>query len=66
MKAPPAALIGREDELSRVAEALDLDRPVVVVGEAGIGKTTLIRAAAERGGRRVLEGGGFAILAEMT
>lgn len=45
-----------------VADAIRGDRPVVVIGEAGIGKTTLVRAAAAAAGRTLREGGGFATL----
>lgn len=56
-------IVGREPELAQVAELLRGDRPVAVVGEAGIGKTTLIRAAAAAAGRPLREGGSFATLA---
>ncbi|HEX5589681.1 MAG TPA: LuxR C-terminal-related transcriptional regulator [Candidatus Limnocylindrales bacterium] len=57
-----AGLIGRATELDEVVRALRHDRPVVVAGEAGIGKTTLVRAAAAVAGRQLHEGGGFATL----
>ena len=56
-------LIGRDDALAAVAAAIRADRPVVVVGEAGIGKTALVRAAVAAAGRPLHEGGGFATLA---
>lgn len=56
------SLIGRTGALAEVAAAIRAARPVAVVGEAGIGKTTLVRAAARCAGRRVREGGGFATL----
>jgi DNA-binding CsgD family transcriptional regulator len=59
------ALVGREAELQRVVDLLRRDRPVAVIGEAGIGKTTLVRAAAKTAGRVLYEGGGFATLAWM-
>lgn len=57
------ALIGREAELARLASALADDRWLVILGEAGIGKTSLVRAAVRLAGRPVYEGGGFATLA---
>lgn len=59
---PAAGLIGRDAECALVAAALAADRPVWVVGEPGIGKTTLVRAVAGRSGRRLHEGSGFATL----
>ncbi|HJQ04451.1 MAG TPA: LuxR C-terminal-related transcriptional regulator [Nocardioides sp.] len=58
-------LVGRTTELHRLREALSRDHPVAVVGEAGIGKTTLLRAAAERTGRPVREGGALSTLSWM-
>jgi len=58
------AMVGRETERSSVAASIELDRPVAVVGEAGIGKTSLVRAAAASSGRRLYEGGGFATLSD--
>ena len=70
MSAAPASsdpraddLLGRASELARVVELLESDRPVLLVGEAGVGKTTLARAALRAAGRRSFEGGGFASLA---
>ena len=57
-------LVGREAELEQLVLALAADRPIAVLGEAGIGKTALVRAAAEAAGRPLHEGGGFATLAE--
>src|SRR5258706_16015978 len=56
-------IYGRDAELARLAEALATERPVAVVGEAGVGKTTLIRAAAERAGLELREGGALETLA---
>jgi DNA-binding CsgD family transcriptional regulator len=56
------ALIGRASPTAAVADALRHGRPVAVVGEVGIGKTSVVRAAAARAGRRLHEGGGFATL----
>ena len=55
-------LIGREAELAALATALDGDRATVLVGEAGIGKTALVRAVATRLDRTMREGGAFATL----
>ena len=57
-----ADLVGRESECARVAAALAADRPAWIVGEPGIGKTTLIRAAVAQIGRRLHEGAGVATL----
>ena len=56
------ALIGREASLHAVVDAIRGDQAVAVIGEAGIGKTTLVRAAAHAAGRTMREGGGFATL----
>ena len=63
MSALRTALIGRVQELDRIVAAIRTDQSVVVVGEAGIGKTTLVRAAGAVAGRAIHEGGGFATLA---
>lgn len=55
-------LVGRESELSLLAERIGERRPVVVLGEAGVGKTSLVRAAAERAGKQLYEAGGLATL----
>jgi DNA-binding CsgD family transcriptional regulator len=55
-------LVGRDEELARLAEALGRDAPVVVVGEAGVGKTTLLRASAAATGRETYEGGALSTL----
>jgi MoxR-like ATPase len=44
-------LIGRDAELRAAVAAFDGDDPLAVVGEAGIGKTSLVRAAAPSGER---------------
>ena len=64
MEGGESPLFGRDRELSRLVAEIEADRVVVVVGEAGIGKTSLVRAAAASAGRRVHEGGGFATLHE--
>ncbi|KHK99948.1 hypothetical protein LK09_01105 [Microbacterium mangrovi] len=64
-RAVPASgsvFVGRDAELARLTDALDADelstgRFVVVLGEGGIGKTSLIEAALQRlSGRPVLRG----------
>lgn len=55
-------IVGREEEQARLVAVLEADRPAAVIGEAGIGKTSLVRAAAVSAGRRLHEGGGFATL----
>ena len=61
----PRSVFGRDAESAKVAALLADDRPVVVVGEAGIGKTTLLRAVAATSGRPVAEGGALATLSWM-
>ena len=56
-------LIGREGERRRVHADLAAGRSVCVAGDAGIGKTTLLRELAEATGARY--GGAFAMLASM-
>jgi DNA-binding CsgD family transcriptional regulator len=58
-------LVGRGRELSVLADCLAENRPVVVVGEAGVGKTAVLRAAAAATGQRVFEGGGLSTLSWM-
>ena len=58
-------LVGRDAELDQLVRSIRADRAIAVVGEAGIGKTTLVRAAASTAGRVLYEGGGFATLAWM-
>lgn len=55
-------LVGRGGAMARLAGALAGDAPTVVTGEAGVGKTALLRAAAAASGRRVFEGGALATL----
>jgi hypothetical protein len=62
MKRSSSNLIGREEERDRLVAAIEADRSVAIIGEAGIGKTSLVRAAVAGTDRRVLEGGGFATL----
>jgi DNA-binding CsgD family transcriptional regulator len=56
------ALLGRDVELARLEAHLRDGRSVAVVGEAGIGKTSLIRAAAQHAGLELREGGALATL----
>jgi DNA-binding CsgD family transcriptional regulator len=58
----PVGLLGRAAPLAAVVAALGRGRPVAVVGEVGIGKTALVRAAVAAAGRTLREGGGFATL----
>lgn len=58
-------IVGREDELKQLVAAIEADRSIAVIGEAGIGKTSLVRAAAGSSGRRLNEGGGFFTLRDV-
>ena len=58
-------LFGRESELQALASRLEQGSPVVVLGEAGIGKTAAVRAAAEAAGVRLREGGALSTLSWM-
>jgi DNA-binding CsgD family transcriptional regulator len=58
-----ADLLGRETELATLVDRIAEDRPLVVAGEAGIGKTRLLEAAAAAAGRRAVAIGGMATLA---
>lgn len=55
-------LVGRESELSLLAERIEERRAIAVLGEAGVGKTALVRVAAERAGKRLHEAGALATL----
>lgn len=56
-------LVGRTGELTELGHALRAGLcSVVVVGEAGVGKTTLIREAIAASGRTAFEGGALATL----
>jgi DNA-binding CsgD family transcriptional regulator len=57
-----SGLLGRDEPLAALVEAIESGRPALVSGEAGIGKTALVRAAVSASGRSVREGGGFATL----
>jgi DNA-binding CsgD family transcriptional regulator len=58
-------LVGRDQELATLADRLSESHPTVVIGEAGVGKTTLMRAAAAATGGRIFEGGALATLSWM-
>ncbi|HEY2272029.1 MAG TPA: LuxR C-terminal-related transcriptional regulator [Jatrophihabitantaceae bacterium] len=58
-------LIGRDRQAAELARLLADDRAVVVVGEAGVGKTALLRSAAEASGRPTAEGGALSTLSWM-
>lgn len=58
-------LVGRDAEVAYLTACLTASRPAVVVGEAGVGKTALLRAAAGATGRPVFEGGALATLSWM-
>ncbi len=62
MHAAPQGIVGRDDELRWLSRAIEAGGAFAVVGEAGIGKTSLIRSAAHAADVRLLEGGGFATL----
>lgn len=55
-------LLGRTRELEQLGHALDADRPTVVAGESGVGKTALLRAAVARDGRPHFDGGALSTL----
>jgi hypothetical protein len=57
-----AVQLGRDAELDRLSALLSDDVPVLLLGEPGVGKTTLLRATAHASGRRVLEGGALSTL----
>ncbi|MDQ1642556.1 MAG: hypothetical protein QOJ90_1907 [Actinomycetota bacterium] len=58
-------LVGRDEELAALAEHLAARRPVALSGEPGVGKTSLLRAAADASGQPVFRGGGLATLSWM-
>lgn len=55
-------LVGRERELERIVRRVDCGGSLVILGEAGIGKTAVLREAASLSNRRVYEGGGLVSL----
>jgi DNA-binding CsgD family transcriptional regulator len=56
----PALLLGRDRELSIVDAAVGAGQPLLLTGEAGIGKTTILSAASD--GRRSFVGGALGLL----
>jgi DNA-binding CsgD family transcriptional regulator/tetratricopeptide (TPR) repeat protein len=58
-------LVGRRGELAAVRERLRRGASLVLIGEAGVGKTTLIDAATQQVGRRRFVGVGLAALSWM-
>ena len=58
-------LVGRKHELEQCALALDNGRALAIVGEAGVGKTALVRAAVADRPQRLVEAGAFATLSWM-
>lgn len=58
-------LIGRQRELDVLATLLEQERPAVLYGESGIGKTALLRSAVAASGRMLFEGGGLSTLSWM-
>ena len=59
----PVDLFGRDADLARLGAFLTDRRPIAIVGEAGVGKTTLVRAAAVLAGFEIREGGALETLA---
>lgn len=58
-------LLGRDHQVADLVALLADDRAVVVIGEAGVGKTAVLRAAAEVTGRQLTEGGALSTLSWM-
>lgn len=54
--------VGREHEVGTLLGRLGPERVVAVLGEAGVGKTALVREAAARAGWELREAGGLATL----
>ncbi len=62
MPPSPFGLVGRDAVRAAIAAAIERDEPVALLGEAGVGKTTLMRAAAARANREAHEGGALGLL----
>ena len=58
-------LVGREREVAQLLGLLEERQAALLVGEAGVGKTSLLRAAVAESGHTLFEGGGLATLAWM-
>lgn len=58
----PPVLIGRQEELRELSDRMRGDRPVAVLGEAGIGKSALVRHAVAAADRPARVGGALASL----
>lgn len=58
----PPVLLGRHTELAVLADRLDSNAPIAVVGEPGIGKTALLQAGAALTARTVYQASGFTTL----
>ncbi|KVV64852.1 transcriptional regulator [Burkholderia cepacia] len=66
LTAAPTALVGREQTVAEVLEALDTARVVTLVGAGGIGKTRLALEAAMRAEARFPDGAAFVSLATVA
>jgi AAA ATPase domain len=51
----PLSLVGRQAELNQVCQILEEDSDLLVAGVPGSGRRTLVRAAAERVGARIIQ-----------
>jgi DNA-binding CsgD family transcriptional regulator len=58
-------LVGRDRQVAALATNIADRAPTLLVGEAGVGKTDLMRAAADATGLRVFEGGALSTLTWM-
>jgi MoxR-like ATPase len=57
--------LGREAEMASLLSAVGARAPAGVVGEAGIGKTSLLAAVAAASGLQTCRGGGLATLCDI-